>query len=188
MLLFWQIILSRVAFPMIPTDNIRHESTVLMHLKAVVVLILLACRHLGTDDVCVSVAEEELLEWDWWCFLSCSCFSLRLDFPFSARDEALFRVSCTKCGFLSEDSKRWSIAAPWGTSVVRKSGMLAIISSSIWDESEDAFLSEAAGLTKRDHQTTRSRILKLLVESISLNAQSILKPVICLLNLTPFTS
>lgn len=60
MLLFWEIILSRVAFPMIPTANITQDSTVLMYLKAV--WIDVACRQLGGDIGRIRTAREELEE------------------------------------------------------------------------------------------------------------------------------
>lgn len=45
MLLFWYIILSRVAFPIIPTAKIKQDNTVLMYLKAV--LMDVVCRQVG---------------------------------------------------------------------------------------------------------------------------------------------
>lgn len=154
---------------MIPTANIRHESTVLMHLKAVDVPIMWACWHLGTDADWLSEAEEESFGWDRLFFLSSSCFSQRLGFSLSTEDEAFGRESRARCGFLSDDLMWWSTTESWGTTVTGKSGKLAVNPSNIWDGSEDVFLSEAAWLTTSEHQATSSRILQLLVKSIPLN-------------------
>lgn len=129
MLLFWEIILSRVALPMIPTIKIKQESTALMYLKVDFIFTLI--EHLTTVDALV----------DGCCSLCCFSF-WTCCFPWPL----FFTLYCKWC---KPGSRGWSVLWKPGRSDITRFEK---------DGSDVGICWQTAGSINDKHQTISSRM------------------------------